>query len=333
MIALWFATLFAQALPLQIQKEPEMAIQNTILTQVNGTTISLLDVTKKMDLLFYQQYPNLKESEAARYQFYASSWRNVLQELVDQELILADALSKEIPLTDAEVREEMDLRFGPNLVLTLDELAISYDDAWKLVKNELIARRMTGHFIYAKALQNVTPQDIRQAYQTYLKEHPPFQQWRYQILTIYSPQSEEIESLSQLINSQKNSPKEALALLKEKLPTVDIQLSNEYSAHTEDLSNAYREALSPLEPHQYSAPLQSSTRGQTLTRLFYLHETEHHQPPSFEELAPQLTNVLLQKAAERESERYLTQLRKRYSFDLTELQASFPEDFHPFLVR
>lgn len=332
MFALLLSVCFAQALSLQ--PEPEIAIHNTILTQVNGTTISLLDVTKKMDLLFHQQYPQLRDSEAARYQFYESSWRHVLQDLVDQELILADALAKEVQVNDAEVREELDQKFGPNLLKTLDTLALSYEDAWKMIKNELIARRMTGHFIYAKALQNVTPQDVRQAYQRYIKEHPAFREWTYQILAIHTDSVHEATAVAEFLHATPQAPDLALSRLKEEFPTLALQVSKEYVARDSDLSTSYVEILSALTPHQYSRPISNiAQRSKPLFRLFYLHDMTLHTPSSFEELASQIHNELLQQSAEEESLRYLTQLRKRYHCDLFESHTSFPEDFHPFQLQ
>src|SRR5579872_3060389 len=114
-------SVFAADLPrVDFSREPKISMQNTILAKVNGTTISMMDVKKKMDILFHQNYPQLADSNQARFQFYEVSWRHVLMEMIDHELILADAAEKEVKLTDGEVREEMEARFGPNVMLTLD---------------------------------------------------------------------------------------------------------------------------------------------------------------------------------------------------------------------
>ncbi len=82
----------AAELPLSsFEKNQKIVIQNSILTQVNGTPISVIDLKKKMDLVFHQNYPQLEDSTAARYQFYQTSWRHVLSEMIDHQLILADA--------------------------------------------------------------------------------------------------------------------------------------------------------------------------------------------------------------------------------------------------
>ena len=78
--------------------EPKIAVQNSILTKVNGKTISMMDVKKKMDMAFHQNYPHLTHSNPARVQFYEVAWKKTLMDMIDNELILSDATDKEINL-------------------------------------------------------------------------------------------------------------------------------------------------------------------------------------------------------------------------------------------
>ena len=61
----------------------------------------------------------------------------MLMEMIDHQLILADATDKEIKISSGEVREEMEFRFGPNIMLTLDNIGLTYDDTWKMSWNSL----------------------------------------------------------------------------------------------------------------------------------------------------------------------------------------------------
>ena len=165
-----FSALFAQMAPPKMPDQGRIAFQNSILCKVNENTISMMDVKKKLDLLFHQSYPNLEDSAQARFQFYETSWRHVLSEMINEELMVSDATEKEIKLTDGEIREEVESRFGPSVMTTLDRIGLTYDEAWKMVRKDLIVRRMSWWFIHAKALQNVTPKDIRASYQNYIKQ-------------------------------------------------------------------------------------------------------------------------------------------------------------------
>ena len=127
--------LFAE-MNLYAPEEPKLSVQNTILTRVNDNVISVVDVMKKMDLVMHQSYPDLVNSSQARMQFYSMHWKSVFNEMVDNELILADAESREIKLTDGEIREEMERRFGPNVQITLDKIGFSLDDAKNMIKKE-----------------------------------------------------------------------------------------------------------------------------------------------------------------------------------------------------
>jgi len=337
------ATVLSAQMPNQMPKadfshDPKIAFQNAILAKVNGSTISMMDVKKKMDLLFHQNYSHLADSNQARFQFYQASWRHVLMELIDNELMLADSAEKEIKLTDGEVREEMEERFGPNVMKTLDKIGLTYEETWKMVRSELLVRRMSWWFIQSKAIQSVTPQDIRQAYRFYLKENPAYQQWTYRVISIRADQPEEAlaEEIFRFLNQTGQSPE----LLGEKLKTfekesISIQLSPEYDAADKDLSEAHRTALATLAPGSYSEPSFQMSRidRKAVYRIFYLVRKEDHPAPSFETIAQKLQNELTQKAMIQESQTYLEKLRKHYGFDTAHIKQSVPDDLNPFSLE
>ena len=126
-----------------------------------GKAISVMDVVRKMDLLFYRQYPDLASSAMARYQFYTSGWRSVLGAVIDDYLIVADAEEKEITVNDGEVREELEKMFGPDVVLNLDQLGMTLEEAFDLLKTELTVQRMTAIMVRSKAITDVHPLSVR----------------------------------------------------------------------------------------------------------------------------------------------------------------------------
>ncbi len=319
-------------------REPKIAFQNAILAKVNGTTISMMDVKKKMDMLFHQNYSHLADSNQARFQFYQVSWRHVLMELIDNELMMADSLEKEVKLSDGEVREEMEERFGPNVMKTLDKIGLTYEETWKMVRKEMLVRRMSWWFIQSKAMQSVTPQDIRQAYRFYLKENPAYNQWTYRVISIRADHPEEdlAQNVHQFLTQSGQSPE----LLGDKLKsfekdTITIQLSTEYDATDKDLSEAHRTALASLKPGTYSEPSFQMSRvdRKAVYRIFYLVRKEEHPASSFEAMAHQLQNELTQKAMVQESQNYLEKLRKHYGFDTAHIKQTVPDDLNPFSLE
>ncbi|MBX7067240.1 MAG: SurA N-terminal domain-containing protein [Parachlamydiales bacterium] len=317
---------------LEYTSNQKIGVQNAILTKVNGKTISMMDVKKKMDLIFHQNYPQYIESSQARFQFYETSWRQVLRDMIDNELIISDALDKEIKLTDGDVREVMEERFGPNVMQTLDKIGLTYDETWKMVKNELIVQRMTWWFVQSKAVNSVTPQDIRQAYRLYLEENPPYTEWKYHVISIRMDQADDMaaKQIYDALCASENMPtKETLKSFESE--GISVTLSSEFIAKSQDLSETHKAALADLAFGEYSKPAMQTTKDKkALYRVFYLVEKTDFPAPSFEVLSAQLKNGLIQEAIVHESDAYLKKLRKFYGFDGNQ---AIPDDLQPFSLQ
>lgn len=317
---------------LNFAPDQKIAIQNAILTKVNGKTISVMDVKKKMDVTFYQNFPDYKESDQARLQFYQASWQRVLQEMIDHELIVAEALDKEIKLSDGDVREAMEDRFGPNVMQTLDNIGLTYDETWKMVKNDLIVQRMTYWFVHSKAASSVTPQDIRQAYRAHLKEHPATTEWKYQVISIRSEDLLASEKIFRALQELNQSPELAKDLFKSFEENAAITVSKEYIAKSEDLSKLHKTSLETLQPGSYSPPVLQMNREtqKPFYRIFYLADKTEFPAVPFETMAAQLKDELIYKATLKESGKYMEKLRKHYGFSSQQLVA---DDFQPFSLQ
>ena len=274
-----FSAIFADLQPVSSFSEPKVQVQNVILTNVNGKTISVVDVMKKMNTLMYQMYPDYYESMPARFQYYMANWKHVLDEMVNTELILADFTAKEQKISDGEIREEMEQRYGPNVLLTLEDINLSYDEAWEMMKREMIVGKMTGYFVHAKAFQAVTPQQIRQAYRLYCETNPPVEEWHYQVISIRSDNNEKAKEIAKkaydLLLSKQQPPaviEENLKKLEDQDKNISIHLSKEYQMTSKNISSAHREVLETLNKESYSKPQEQTSRsdGKTVHRIFYL---------------------------------------------------------------
>jgi hypothetical protein len=332
------APLFAQTPMVDFSEDQKISVQNAILAKVNGNTISMMDVKKKLDLLFHQYYSHLSHSNQARFQFYETSWRRVLMEMIDNELILSDAIDKEVKITDGEIREEMEERFGPNVLLTLEKIGLTYEDTWKLVKNEMLVRRMNWWFVQSKAVQSITPQDIRQSYRQYLQVNPPYEEWKYRVISIRSDKAEDqiADEVYRILTSSGRSPEAAQEQLKKlETPGISVQVSTEYTAADKDLSETHKAALAALEQGSYSKPSFQMSRSdrKTVYRIFYLVEKNYHPAPTFDSLSLQLRNDLIQKAVEHQTVAYLDKLRKHYGFDTAHIKKTVPDDMRPFAIE
>ena len=294
-----------------------ITVQNTILAKVHTHPISMMDVKKKMDLVFHQFYPQLADSNQARFQFYTTGWKRVLTELIDQELILADAEDKGIKITDGEIREELENRFGPNVTASLEKIGLTYEETWNLIKNEIIVQRMSWWFIHQKAIAKVTPQEIRNGYRLYLKENPAYSEWQYRVLTIKGKDSSSVAKQLQETILHENPSIEALStFLNDFSSSCQINLSKELTSDDRTLTDAYRKGLELTPIGNYSKPYEVTSRDQSkVIRIFHLISKQDHPAATFEEISAKIKNELTQKAAAEISAAYLGKLRKNYQFD------------------
>ena len=325
----------------QEERQPEILVNNRILATVNGKNISVVDVMKKMDVFIARSYPEYANSNTHRYQFFTQNWRQTLEQLIDNELIMADAAKLEIKITDAEIRETIHDRFGPNVMASLDSLGITFEEAWQMIYSEMAVQRMSGYRIYSKALHKVGPQDIKVAFVEHLKKNPPKEEWKYQVLSIRA-KTENLGSVyaqkAYALIRNEPLPFETLAsLLKQENDpdsNITIHVSDEYCIEGKDLSDSHKAILANLTPNTYSEPIsQVSRHDQSVVhRIFYLMDHKINPPPKFDSMVDDLHDELVQNEISKEYPIYLGKLRKMFNFDQKNLD-SIPPDFQPFSLK
>src|SRR5690242_2788930 len=127
---------------LAYEEPQEIVVTNRILARVNGVSISVIDVMKKMDMLLQRYYPERFSFKFMRFQYYTKNWRDTLTQIIDQELMLADAEHLDVKVSDAEVREEIIRRFGANIMVTLDAIGVSYEEARAQIHKEIVVQKI-----------------------------------------------------------------------------------------------------------------------------------------------------------------------------------------------
>lgn len=314
----------------------KIVINNRILTTVNGKTLSVLDVVKKMDVFLSQNYPQYLDSEQAKMQFYTMRWKPTLQQMVDEELMMADAESREVKTTDAEVREEIQNRYGPNVMGSLDKLGITYEEAKKMVHQELVVQKIQWLRVTSKVLSKVTTEVVKKAFEAYLVKNPPKEMWTYQFLTLRDDDVDTALSLAAQIKDLNETAGGALAvaadIFKQKLPEAEwthLSLSSELETEEKELSTAHREILGATPLGQWSEPVvQQSRDGSQVVRIFHLKGHTKQETPQFETMASGMRTEILNQYADKEMEAYLTRLHQRFNF--SESSLDIPPQFEPF---
>jgi hypothetical protein len=321
-------------------EEPhEIVVYNRILAKVNDKTISVIDVMKKMDLFLQKYYPQFIGSKMARFQFYSSQWREYLTQMIDQELMLVDAEKLEVKVSDAEVREEVLTRFGPNIMPILDELGLTYDEARQMIQEEMLMQRMIWFRVNSKALAKVKSVDIKEAYKQFCEKNPELEEWLYQVLSIRSPNQEASSAVAARAFELLQSKLDIAAVCDEIKPveeeTLSITLSPEMRADEKSVSSQHKEVLKTLSENAFSSPIAQVSRADnsTVYRIFYLKEHSKKVLPPFTKVAEQIKDQLLQEAALKENTQYLTKLRDRLGYDEKHMIETLPKDFQPFAIR
>jgi hypothetical protein len=321
-----------------MEEPQELVVYNRILAKVNDKTISVIDVMKKMDFFLQKYYPQFANSKLARYQFYSSQWREYLTQMIDQELMIADAEKLEVKVTDAEVREELLTRFGPNIMTALDNIGLTYDEARKMIHDEMLVQRMIWFRVNSKALNKINSSDIKEAYKQFREKNPELEEWQYQVLSIRSLNKEASQALAsrafELLQSKLDLTK-VVDQLKTSEESISITLSPEVQADEKSISSSHQEVLKTLSENSFSSPIAQVSRADhsVVYRIFYLKKHAKKVIPPFEKMADQLKDQLLQEASSKENSQYISKLRDRLGYDEKHMTETLPKDFQPFAIR
>lgn len=311
--------------------EENIVIHNRVLLKLNGKPLSVMDVVRKMDLIFYQSYPELVDQPTMRYQFYTANWNSILGAMIDDQLILADAKDKKISANDGEVRETLEKLFGRDPLIKLNELGISYDEVHEMVKTDIIVQKLTGGMVHAKALTGVNPKKMRQLYEKLQKEHPPQEKFTYRVLSFKGVPEKEARELAKEAHrliGEEGVPFEAIPTHFE-ASEANVVLSESYTRTAKEVSNAHKAVLTTLAAGSISAPI---LRKGTVY-LFHLEALDKDELASFNEMEDELKGRIFQEEALEYNRKYREGLRKRYGLSDKHLSQLIPDDLKPFAMR
>lgn len=325
-----------------LSQEPKLLINHRILANINGKPISVMDIMKKMDVIFFRQYPQFRESIQARAQFYQTGWKEVLQQLIDKELIVADADEAHLEVSNGDIRQEMETMFGPNIIENLDKISLTFDDAWSIIKDEIVIRRMLYYRVNSKALKKITPQLIHEAYDEFAKNNPRKCEWRYSVISAQDKNSEKSKATSELIHelvTKENVPLEELVDLMQQRGCIPestrVNVSHEYTVTEGEIAESHKAILAPLTPKTFSLPIAQTSRSDhsTIYRIFYLNEMTPGGSVPFEEVETKLIQHLTEEAIAKETEAYLKKLRHHFRSEKEDFKGMIPPDFQPFVMK
>lgn len=332
-----------ESLLLGKENSRKIAVDNKILAKINDKVISTVDVMKKMDMLFYQQFPQYVNSVEARYQFYQANWKQILEDFVNKELILADAAESKIEVSSGDVRQKMELYFGPDIITNLDKVGLTFEEASKMVQDEIILRQMLMYRVNSKAIRLVTPALVRKHYEIFSQDEKNNQKarWDYQVITIRGPVDEMNLTVANEVYQLLTAHQATLSDVSDKLTQskllkepIKMSVSEVFQHHESDMSEAYRDIVKGLNPDAYSNPIaqKSRTDKSTVYRIFYLVKREDGGIPAFKDVEAKIKEKLISEAANQETIDYMKRLHKHYHLQESDLNALVPADYQPFTL-
>lgn len=333
----FFIFLSCVSIPLGAE-QPELFINNRVLAKVKDKTISLIDVVKQMDIYAYENDPSIATSPEKKFQFYMQSWRYFLDQLINNELMIFESEGKDVKISDGDVREEILNRFGPNVQETLHQLNLTLEEAKDLIHTDLLAQKIQGYYVHAKAFHSVTPERIREAYETYLSKHPAHTQWKYQFLTVRGADEAVSKDVAQkaysLIHEKHLSLQEAVDSLSPENSDIKITLSRDVEGSDADIAEQHKTILKTLEVNGISSPQEQTSRSaEKVYRLFHLENREHIEPKTLGEVHSELRDAMIRQLISTGLEQYIGKLRTKYDISAENNTLLVPEGYIPFELR
>lgn len=315
--------------PFLLQKDDHLKIivNNRVLAEVHGKPITLMDAVKRMDILFLKQFPEYTQSVNARYQFYQSNWKHILEELIEKELVLADSVEVKMDVSGADVRQEMENLFGPNIIVNLDKIGLSLDEANKIIASDIAIRRMMFMRVTSKALGLVTPQETRILYDKYVKENTKDPVYTYRVLTVRDAKGKEIaESILGKLK-EKGSLQEAAVGISQ------ANISEVYNHTPKEIAPKNMEILAKMSPGQISdiVAQQSRADNSTVYRVLSLEKFTPGGAPGYTEVESKLKEMLLDEHMTSVHDEYVKRLKRHYA--IKDHDIKIPDDFIPFSIK
>ena len=297
-----------------LSKRSKVVVDNRILACVRDQTITVVDVMKKLDMIFYQQYPQYRGIPEARYVFYAANWRKALDELVDRRLALLLADEKQFRLTNGDIREELEEIYGPNVLMSLYDEGISLQDAHEMMREDILFRRVVHYFVQLPIYAAITPNIIKEAYDKKLESFKQQKGWLWRSVTIKSKAGSCSKETAENIWKDLHSGAVQLKDLVAKPPEgLEISVSQQFKSLHHDVSPAVSSILNSLPLASYSQPLPAQkNEGSASWRIYIVDEQFAPKIPEFYEIETSLKHEIATPEISIKSDEFFQDLRKRY---------------------
>lgn len=302
----------------------KVMVTNRILAKVNGKALSAVDVVHKLDAIFYRQFAEHADNDEMRYQFYLANWKYILGELINKELIVADAAKAKFEVKSGDVRQELEETFGPQLMANLNKAGLTYEQAWDMTQEDILLRRMMMARVNSKAMLRIGPRQVWDEYKKLAKEKELEGEWLYQVITVRGDDEGHAAAIAKMAQELLNSGVCDLEDVKTYLDReallsggTKISVSAEFRRDNKDISQAHMDLLKGLEAGEFGLPLEQLSRvgNSKVQRFAFLKEKKEGEAPLYVDVEAQIKGKLMQQAMMAETQTYFEGLRKQYAVE------------------
>lgn len=289
---------------------------NKILTHVGNKPITVLDVKREMDRQIYLFDKTAFDNPEAVYAHYNQNWKYTLKKIVQDELLLLEAESREFSIPPHEITKKTAELYGENPVPLYQLLSITQEEAKEHGKRELYSMYLNYFNIWDKCNIAATPKEVQKAYQSFIKDLPMKDKWIYQAMVVQGKDEQLVnqtsESISQMLKGGQFSN---LAAIVDSLSVGDdlkVGLSKDITLTTKELSPSLLAVLENLEVGMMTDVITAKSSGTYTGKVIHLKEIQKEPIPDFSEISENLKHNIVSKSSEELSEKYFGNLSKKY---------------------
>jgi hypothetical protein len=186
-----------------------------------------------------------------------------------------------------------------------------------MIRADTLIRRMLMWEVNSRVYAEVTPQEVRKAYERYLAETKSESEYVYRMVTFRSENAQEASDTAKKAYEMLTKEKVSLELLQERLGKgkVGITVSEKLVQKQEMVAKPLLDTLNKLEVGAYSEPL--TYKGNL--RMLWLENKAAAAPMSFADMESQLKEDITQEKLAKETKLYFERLRKHFNVKVEDI--------------
>ncbi len=351
----YFGAGFCQELPQKKERTSALSVKgsivvdNRVLANVRNQAITIYDIVKKLDMIFYKQFPEYRSSPEARLQFYKANWKIVLKDMIHRQLALAYAEDKKFEVSRGDIREELEELFGPEVMMNLYDAGLSLYDVEEMLKADILMRRILMHFIRSPIMASLTPEKLHEEYIRYVKAKQSStdqeEEWVWQACLL-KPAIQEVktESLTQekvahihetlLVAIADDTLPQEMASKAINTYGVEIIPSQKFTSVRSEMSSQIVNAIEATDIGVFSKPVVTQSRNaesETVWKSYRLIEKKRLMPeiPNFRDIEAKIREEVAAPLMAEKTEQFFQDLKRQYGVHMAISEKEL-ETFEPF---